>query len=218
MCEQMQLGFKTRMASDNTTWSGFLKMAGIAAEDVANYLRGWHHCYSQLDPSHYNEDSALGGVIAEVVLASTSVSMWPERFQRLRQKMEPSAREQMLGAEELVLNETAHGNGAAVAAVLCANKKLVKLDLKGAKLTTEEVVMVVAASNRLHTLVLQGNDVDQRGMDALGHFLSMEETSALRVLDLHEAKVTDHGRNQDGLRLFCIGLQKNTTLKDLWCE
>eukprot|EP00962_Isochrysis_galbana_P028794 scaffold9130_cov124-Isochrysis_galbana.AAC.1 len=216
MCEQMQLGFKTRMASDNTAWSGFFKVAGIAAEDVANYLRGWHHCYSHLDPSHYNEDSALGGVIAEVVLASTSVSMWPEQFHRLRRNMEPSAREQMLGAEELVLNETAHGNGAAVAAVLFANKKLVKLDLKGAKLTTEEVVMVTAASNRLHTLVLEGNDVDQRGMDALGQLLSME-TSAL-MLDLKAAKVTDQGRNQDGLRLFCIGLQKNTTLKDLWCE
>eukprot|EP00962_Isochrysis_galbana_P052901 scaffold24379_cov122-Isochrysis_galbana.AAC.1 len=218
MCEQMQLGIETRMASDNTAWSGFFKVAGIAAEDVANYLRDWHHRYSQLDSSHYNEDSALGGVIAEVVLASTSVGMWPERFQLLRQKMEPSAREQMLGAEELVLkDETAHGNGAAVAAVLFANKKLLKLDLEEAKLTTEEVVTVAAASNRLQTLVLEGNDVDQRGMDELGQLLSME-TSALRVLDLKKAEVTDHGRNQDGLRLFCIGLQKNTTLTDLWCE
>eukprot|EP00962_Isochrysis_galbana_P010777 scaffold2996_cov132-Isochrysis_galbana.AAC.1 len=156
MCEQMQLGIKTRMASDNTAWSGFFEVAGIAAKDVEKHLRDWHHRYSQLDPSHYNEDSALGGVIAEVVLASTSVSMWPEQFHRLRQKMEPSA---MLGAEELVLErKTAHGNGAAVAAVLIANKKLVKLDLKGAELTTEEVVMVAAASDRLHTLVLQGND------------------------------------------------------------
>eukprot|EP00962_Isochrysis_galbana_P008448 scaffold2327_cov112-Isochrysis_galbana.AAC.1 len=144
MCEQMQLGIKTRMAPDNTAWSGFFDVAGITAEDVTNYLRNWHRRYSQLDSSHFNEDSALGGVIAEVVLASTSVGMWPERFQLLRQKMEPSA---MLGAEELVLErKMAHGNGAAVAAVLFANKKLVKLDLKGAELTTEEVVMVAAAA------------------------------------------------------------------------
>eukprot|EP00962_Isochrysis_galbana_P003816 scaffold1069_cov129-Isochrysis_galbana.AAC.4 len=218
MCEQMQLGFKTRMASDNTTWSGFFKVAGIAAEDVANYLRGWHHCYSHLDSSHYNEDSALGGVIAEVVLASTSVSMWPEQFHRLRQQMEPSAQEQMLLAEKLVLErKMAHGNGAAVAAVLIANKKLVELDLKGAELTTEEVVMVAAASNRLHTLVLADSDVDKRGMDALAPLLSMD-TGALRVLNLENAKATDQGRNQDGLRLFCVGLHKNTTLTELWCE
>jgi hypothetical protein len=100
---------------------------------------------------------------------------------------------------------------------LCSSptKKLAKLDLTGAELSTEEVVMVAVASNRLQVLVLDGSDVDSRGLDALAQ--AMMKVNFLRVLDLKDANVTDGGRNQQALVRFCVGLEKNKTLKDLGC-
>jgi hypothetical protein len=215
MCEQLQFGLNTRMALDDKTWRGFLGATCMTAKDVADYMGDWHKCYSENEPEYYNEDSQLGAAIAEVVLAASCVSLWPERFQRLG-RTASAAQEHLLGAEELVLGkETAHGNGAAVAALLVANKKLAKLDLTSAELSTEKVVMVAAASNWLQVLVLDGNDVDIRGLDALAQ--AMMKKNFLRVLHLTNANATDGGWNQQALVRFCVGLEKNKTLTDLGC-
>jgi hypothetical protein len=214
MCEQLQSGMDNRMTSHNKEWRRFFQATDLTAMDVGEYLRVCYQCHSDSSADHYNDNTQLGRAIAEVVVVAESVSEWPQQFQRLQE--DASAHGDLLGVEELVLGLTAHANGAGVAALLVANKKLAKLDLTSAKLSTEDVIMVAAAAGRLQVLVLRGNDVHMHGTDALAQLTSMK-LSVLRMLDLTDVKATDGGRNQHGLDQLCVALEKNTVLTDLRC-
>ena len=206
------------MGSD---WDMLLKLWPEAGDTSRDLLVKWHHRYSEMPPTFYNQDEEFKNCIQEAVDAVHICKEWPDGLAKLLDGMGlmggtgAETMERLLAKTDLNLDSRCWDWGmllpAGATALLMRNLELTSLNLGHNQMLPSAirgVALALETNTRLTELHLHYNTITPDVAWVLGKALTANST--ITGMDLRSC-----GLEVEGCRLICKGLERNTGLKKI---